>query len=127
MVIFTYGSVAGAVKITIYSDNAGSPGTKLFTEVTYTSTANGWSTIPIPSPYLAPGTYWVVYNMNSSSTSANFITKKTVAGFVRKDIPATYATAFPASGSTWSSLNAGFATCLYFVGVPVEGYAKATK
>ena len=125
--IFTYGSVAGTVSITIYNDNSGSPGTKLFTEVAYTSTANGWSTISIPNTYLAAGSYWVVYNMNSSSASANYITKKTVSGFVRKDIQATYGTAFPASGSTWSSLNSGFASCIYFVGVPVEGYAKAIK
>ena len=77
--------------------------------------------------YLAAGNYWVVYNMNSSSATANFITKKSVTGYTRKDIQATYGTAFPASGSTWSSLNSGYASCLYFVGVPVEGYAKATK
>ena len=32
--IRTYGSASGSVKVTIYTDNAGTPGTKLFTEVT---------------------------------------------------------------------------------------------
>jgi hypothetical protein len=120
--IYTYGSASGQVSITIYSDNAGSPGTKLFTEVTYTSTASGWTTISIPNTYLAAGSYWVVYNLNSSSTSANFITKKSATGYTRKSITATYGTAFPASGSTWTSLANTYADCIYFVGVPVKGY-----
>ena len=84
--IYTYGTNAGNVQITIYNDNSGSPGSALFSAVTYTSTASGWSTVTIPNTYLPAGKYWVVYNLNSSSAAADFITKKSVSGYTRKDI-----------------------------------------
>ena len=125
--IYTYGTAAGGVEITLYNDNSGSPGTVLCGTNTYTSTASGWSAVTIPNTYLAAGKYWVVYNLNSSSASADYITRKTVAGFTRQSQHLNYGTAFPSNSGGWSNLNTGFASCLYVVGVPIEGYAKATK
>ncbi len=128
--IKTYGSVSSTngIKVSIYNDNAGNPGTKLFTEVTATVTANTPSTITIPSTYLPAGTYWLASNMNSTSSTANFITKSTgVAGSVRKFLSGlTFATTFPNNPSV-ATLAAGTQDHIAFIGIPIQGYAKATK
>lgn len=132
--IRTFGTVSSGsnnVKVSIYSDNGtNSPGTLLFTEVSSTVTANTTSTITIPNTYLSAGKYWIAYNMNSSSASANFITKSTgVTGAVRKFQTMTFSTSFPAnpSSGSWTDAAAGVQDDIYFVGVPIQGYAKATK
>ena len=125
--IRTFGSVSGTISVTIYNDNSGTPGTKLFTEVAAVVTANILSTITIPNTFLPAGTYWLAYNMNSSSASANFITKTTTAtGFVRKSMALTYGTSFPNNPGV-SNLAAGNQDHIAFAGVAIEGYAKATK
>ena len=125
--IRTFGTTSGQISVTIYNNNAGVPGTKLFNEVTATVTANTLSTIAIPNTYLAAGTYWLAYDMNSSSASANFVTKNTsVPGYVRRNVALTYGMAFPANPAT-TPLTAGIQDHISFVGVAIEGYAKATK
>ena len=125
--IRTYGSASGTISATIYNDNAGTPGTKLFTEVAASVTANTLSTIIIPNTFLPAGNYWLAYDMNSGSASANFVTKSTgVTGFVRKSVALTYGTAFPNNPAV-GNLASGNQDHIAFVGVAIEGYAKATK
>lgn len=126
--IRTYGSVSGTISVTIYNNNGGTPGTKLFTEVAASVTANTLSTITIPNAFLPAGVYWLAYDMNSSSASANFITKLTTAPgtFVRKSMTLTYGSTFPNNPAV-GNLAAGIQDHIAFVGVPIEGYAKATK
>src|SRR6185312_11830493 len=135
--IKTFGTVSSGtnnVKIAIYRDNGSNlPGTLLFPAVAATVTANNVSTITIPNTYLTPGKYWFAFNMNSNSSSANYITRSSgVSGAVRKftnfnSFP--FSTAFPSNAATLSLTNgaAGTQDMIYLVGVPVEGYAKATK
>ncbi|MEO8416709.1 MAG: SprB repeat-containing protein [Ginsengibacter sp.] len=126
--IRTYGSANGTISVTIYSDNSGVPGTKLFTEVAASVTANTLSTITIPNTFLPAGNYWLAYNMNSGSASANYITKSTgVAGYVRKALGLTYGTTFPNNPTGLSNLAAGNQDHIAFLGVGIQGYAKATK
>lgn len=125
--IRTYGSANGTISVTIYNDNSGTPGSKLFTEVAAAVTANTLSSITIPSTFLAAGTYWLAYDMSSGSASANFITKTTTAtGFVRKSMALTYGTTFPNNPAV-GNLASGNQDHIAFVGVAIEGYAKATK
>ena len=122
--IRTYGNNSGNIKVTIYSDNTGTPGTKLFTEVTASVNANTLSTITIPSTFLPAGTYWLAYNMNSGNSNANYITKSTNARAVRKYVALNYSSSFPNNPTVNSLSNQDH---IAFVGVPIEGYAKATK
>ena len=126
--IKTYGTTNSNIKVSIYDDNAGDPGNPLFTEVAGAGTANSWSTITIPNTYLAAGTYWVVINIQTGNGVGR---RDGVSGALRKfrgTTPFTYAyaTAFPSSGGTWTNAAAGTQNAAYIVGVPVEGYAKAT-
>jgi hypothetical protein len=125
--IKTFGTAGGNVKLAIYTDNSGSPGTKIYGETEFTVTANVPTISTITNTYLPSGTYWLVYNMNSSSTSANFITKNTVSNYARKSITQNYSAAFPGTNATWNPLANTFQDNIALVGVAVEGYAKATK
>jgi hypothetical protein len=127
--IRTFGTASGNVKVSIYNDNGSDyPGTLLFTEVASAVTANTTSTITIPNIYLPAAKYWLAYNMNSASASANYITKNTgVSCPVRKSLVWTYGTSFPISSSSWVDLAAGMQDNICFTGVQTEGYAKATK
>ena len=125
--IRTYGSVSGTISVTIYNDNSGTPGSKLFTEVAASVTANTLSSITIPITFLPAGTYWLAYDMNSGSSSANFITKSTgVTGFVRKSMTLTYGTVFPNNPAV-GNLAAGNQDHIAFTGIAIQGYAKASK
>jgi hypothetical protein len=65
--------------------------------------------------------------MNSSSASDNFITKSTgVTGFIRKTMALTYGNTFPNNPSV-SNLASGNQDHISFVGISIQGYAKATK
>jgi hypothetical protein len=123
--IHTYGTASGNVKVSIYSDSSGNPGSKLFTEVASAVTANTWSNITIPNTYLAPGTYWIVFNCDT----ANAVTHSTgVTGSTRYYKSLTYATAFPSpGGSGWTAGASQTEDCTYISGVQIEGYAKATQ
>ena len=128
--IYTYGTVSGNVKVAIYSDNAGTPGTKLTTEVSDAATANTWNEIPITSTYLPAGTYWIVFAIQ---TQNNIITASAPANASRKGKTWTYSSTFlnnPASsGTILTSIN-DRSDNIYFVGTSAlsqQGYAKATK
>jgi hypothetical protein len=126
--IRTFGSANGTITVTIYNKNgSNSPGTKLFTEVAASVTAGTLSSITIPVTFLPAGTYWLAYNMNSSSSTANFITKSTgVTGFVRKSMALTYGTSFPNNPGV-TNLASGNQDHIAVSGVTIQGYAKATK
>jgi hypothetical protein len=121
--IKTYGTSSGTLSVTLYSDDGNNyPGTKLFTEVSASVTANTWSTITVPTTYLPPGNYWIAFNLSSSSSSANYITKSTgVTGSVRKFQVLTYGTTFPTTltEGSWSPGAAGTEDSTYFVGTEV--------
>jgi hypothetical protein len=125
--IKTFGSVNGTISVTIYNDNGGTPGTKLFTEVASSVTANALSSITIPNTFLPAGNYWLAYDMNSGSSTANFITKSTgVTGYVRKSMALTYGGSFPNNPAV-NNLATGNQDHIAFAGVPIQGYVKATK
>jgi len=136
ILIRTFGTVSSGtnnVKVSIYNDDGFDlPLTLLFPEVSATVTANTTSTITIPNIFLPAGKYWLAFNLNSNNSNANFITKSTgVTGAIRKFTTSNWAfgTAFPTNPShaIWSPGLAGTQDNLYIVGVPIEGYAKATK
>ena len=122
--ITTYGSASGNIKVSIYSDNSGNPGTKLFTEVAAAVTASTPSNITIPNTFLPPGNYWLAFDMNSSSSTANFVTKSTSSGSIRKYVALNYNTTFPNNPAVNNLTNQDH---IALIGVPIEGYAKATK
>jgi hypothetical protein len=123
--ISTYGNASGNVKVTIYGDNSGVPGTRLFTEVASAVASGTWSTITIPFTYLPAGTYWIAFNSDTTkavarSASTGSVPRKWIANY-------TYATAFPDNSASWVNATQMLPDCIFFVGVPVEGYAKATR
>jgi hypothetical protein len=126
-VIHTWGDVSGTVRVTIYTDNSGSPGTKLFTEVQSAVTANTLSTITIPATYLAAGTYWLAYDMSTSDCVRATTTNSPPPAISDRKFQAwTYTTTFPNNAGGWTN-GAGRADCIYIDGVAIEGYAKAIK
>jgi hypothetical protein len=128
MTIKTYGTGGGNVKVSIYSDaGRGTPEALLFTEVASAAATSAWTTITISNIYLPAGTYWIAFN----KSAANGITHAAgVTGAVRLFKSWTYATAFPNPGGTlasWTTAAASTEDSTYFTGVPIQGYAKATK
>jgi hypothetical protein len=126
----TYGNVNGNVQVSIYSDNSGSPGTLQFNAVSSAVTGGVWSSITIPNTYLPAGTYWLAFNTDGPDANANRLTKSTDAtGVVRKFQALTYGTAFPSTpaSASWTNAASGMQDHIYFVGIPIKGYAKATK
>jgi len=127
--IYTWGTGGGNVKVSIYSDSSGSPGTELFTEVASAVSQSAWTAITIPTSahpgqYLAPGTYWIVFNCDT----ANGVTKPTnspASNPARKLQSLPYSSSFSSASGSWAT-GAGVDST-YIVGVPVEGYVKATK
>jgi hypothetical protein len=129
--IHTYGIVSGTVKVSIYSDASGYPGTLLFTEVASAVTQNSWSSIIIPNTYLPAGAYWIAFDLNKTGASANIITlSNNVTGAVRKMQPWQYTTAFPnnPAPASWADAAVGNEDCTYLTGTtPILGYSKATQ
>jgi len=126
--IYTYGTVGGYVKVAIYSDNAGNPGTKLTTEVSDSATANSWNQINITATYLPAGKYWVVFAVPSD----NIITASSPANGSRRGKSFDFHSTFPnnpASSGTILSIG-DRSDCVYFAGAgpqPQQGYIKTTK
>ena len=60
-------SGSGHVKVAIYSDNAGEPGTLLSAVNTSTAVVTGWNSVSIPSTALVSGTYyWLSYTSDAA-------------------------------------------------------------
>jgi hypothetical protein len=122
----TLGRVNGNVRVAIYSDNAGSPGTKLFTEVASAVTANVSSSITISNIFIPTGTYWLAYDMDNANCIGASTASSPSTVLDRKFVALTYGNTFP-SNPTGLSSGTGRADCIYFIAVPIQGYAKATK
>jgi hypothetical protein len=132
--IRTWGTISSGtnnVKVSIYNDATGWPGTLLFTEISSTTTANTWSTIAIPNTYLPAGRYWLAFNTNGIKPNTDFITERTdVPNAGRLYQPYNYGNLFPVNPlpASWTpAANPDAEDDIYFVGVPVEGNAKAIK
>ena len=122
--IKTRGTASTNVKVGIYTHDSANnrPGTLLFTAVASAVTANTWSTISITRTYLAPGDYWIAFNCQATSC----ITTSATTGSTQQYKTLTYTTAFPNPGSTgWTTATTN--PSIYIIGVPIKGYAKATK
>jgi hypothetical protein len=124
--IRTHGTVTSNVKVSIYDHDAVNnlPENLLFTQVASAVTGGSWSTINIPDIYLPAGTYWIAFNCQADY-AITYITQG--SGGVRRYRPLAYANQFPnpAPNTGWTSTTTQ--SSIYFIGVPVEGYAKATK
>lgn len=124
--IMTKGNGGGNVKVSIYSNSAGNvPGTRQCPEIQITGVStSGWTTFDISDIYLPVGTYWIVFNCSV----AKGVGQTNITGPPRRFFAQTYATAFQSDMSAlgWSA-PAGNADATYIVGVPIQGYAKATK
>jgi hypothetical protein len=61
-------TASGTVKVALYADNAGSPGSLLMANNTPASVVAGWNTITLTSPVsVTAGTYyWIAFNSSSS-------------------------------------------------------------
>jgi hypothetical protein len=61
-------------QVALYADNAGKPGTLIASSSSATLVASSWNTAAISAP-ISPSTwYWIAYNTNGTSTSANNLT-----------------------------------------------------
>jgi len=57
----------GSLKVALYSDSSGSPGSALNANNTSTAVVAGWNTISIPSTPVTAGTYyWIAFNSSPS-------------------------------------------------------------
>lgn len=125
--IYTWGNQGGNGKVAIYSDNGGTPGNKLTTEVSISLNNGSWTLHDIADIYLPAGTYWIASNI-------------TVAGGIRatnSSSPSpfqarywkalTYSSAFPATGGSGWNTTSTTPDCIYIQGIQIQGYAKATK
>lgn len=124
--IISSGSGGGNVKVSIYSNAAGNaPGIKLCPEVQVNGVSTSASTTyDISDIFLPAGTYWIVFNCSISKG----VGQTNTTGIPRRFVAQSFATAFQTDMSAlgWSAPG-GNADATYFVGVQIEGYAKATK
>jgi hypothetical protein len=61
-------------QVALYADNAGTPGALIASSASATLNPSSWNTVAISAP-ISPSTwYWIAYNTNGSSTSANDLT-----------------------------------------------------
>ena len=122
--ISTYGTAAGNVMVSIYSDNNGYPGTLLFTAVANpVPTANTWDSAVIPTTYLAPGNYWLAFD----SSAANVVRYQTApASTIQFTQALTYGTAFPVNptAGSWTTVTARAAK-INFTGVSTQSSPNA--
>jgi hypothetical protein len=103
-------SAPGNVKVAVYSDSSGSPGTRLNAVNTSTPVVAGWNTITFPSTALTTSSYyWLAFNSETSivcyNTSAGTLSYKALP--FSSDLPASAGTGFTSSGSL--GLLAGWA------------------
>jgi hypothetical protein len=131
--IRTYGNAGGNAKVAIYDHDAANnrPDDRLFTEVASAVNNGSWTTFTITDIYLPPGTYWIVANMSVTNGIRRDIGIGTTNQRIRTSSGYAYANSFPANGSavTWYYIGTGNESLddMYFVGVSIQGYAKATK
>jgi phosphotransferase system IIB component len=97
-------TTTGNVKVALYTDNSGSPGTLINANNTGAAVITGWNNITIPSTAVISGTnYWIAYN---STTNCVGYYSSPGGGAVFRAL--SYSTDFPAlagAGFTTSSGN----------------------
>ncbi len=126
---FMYQNVTGAtgtMHIGLYTDASG-PGSLVTGSdggAITLSASSGWINYNVTSFYLAPGTYWIGFAF-SANLPANWNRKAATATQYYK-LGVGYA-ALPATWPTGSSNITNGPISMYFAGVPIQGYAKATK
>jgi hypothetical protein len=106
-------TTGGNVKVALYNDASGSPGTLITANNTGASVSAGWNNISLPSTPINSGQYyWIAFN--SDVNCVGFIAS-TGSGLAFR--PFSYATDFPASAGTgfstytiYHSLTAGWGT-----------------
>ncbi len=126
---FMYQNVTGAtgtMHIGLYKDASG-PGSLVTGSdggAITLSASSGWISYNVNPFFLAPGTYWIAFTF-SASLPANWNRKAATATQYYK-LGVGYA-ALPATWPSGSNNTTNGPISMYFVGVPIEGYAKATK
>jgi preprotein translocase subunit SecG len=66
--VSVYSANSGHVKVAIYADNNGAPGTFLVANNAATTVTGGqWTTISVGPTSLAAGTYWIAFNEDANS------------------------------------------------------------
>lgn len=117
--IHTRGTASGNVKVNLFSDSSG-PSSKLLTTVAGAVTGSSWKTFTVGPYYLPTASYW----LSAKTDTAQGITYTSTTGGTSDYKSNTYANDFATSGWTTGRTNQD---STYFVGVRIEGYAKATK
>ena len=106
-------SDTGNVKVAIYSDNSGQPGSLLSAVNTTTAVVAGWNDITITStPVVSGNYYWLGFNSDSQRVCLHFgsgITKFRPATYGSFTFPSS-AGSFTRSVSSWYPLIAGWGT-----------------
>jgi len=105
--------VNSQVKVAIYSDNGGSPGSRLVNNDTAQNVSPGWNTLSIPSLTVTNGTYYWLAVAIKDTGASQFIwggTMKWQVGitFSSFAFPATAGSGLP--GGSYTELVAGWAT-----------------
>jgi hypothetical protein len=91
--------VSGVIKVALYTDNAGSPGTIIKTGEGTNSVVAGWNDIVFPTVVIVSGTsYWLAYN-----TQVSGIVSAATTGGTRKHIAGSFDIAFMDNPVTTSS------------------------
>jgi len=89
-------TTAGSVKVALYTDSTGSPGTLINANNTGASVIAGWNNISIPSTAVTLGTnYWIAFN-----SSVNCVGNSAFTGGALLYRAFGYSTDFPASAGT---------------------------
>ncbi|MFF4652473.1 Ig-like domain-containing protein [Streptomyces sp. NPDC001380] len=61
-------------QVALYSDNANAPGTLIAKSASAALTANSWNTVAVSATVKPNTAYWLAYNTNASSSTANNMT-----------------------------------------------------
>jgi len=94
---------SGTVKVGIYADTSGIPGTLIVANEAGASVVPGWNTISLTSTPVISGTdYWIAYN--SSANCVGYYSSPG-GGLIFRSL--TYATIFPSSAGTGFSTSSG--------------------
>lgn len=124
--ISSYGQASGNVEIAIYTDNSGVPGNLISgTEVSASVTGGVWSQVTIPNTYLAAGTYWIVFDIDTAEAITSLSSGQTV-GRIFQSWEFTSGLPSTAPSSGWTASGTPY-DCTYFTGYQIDGYATATK
>ncbi len=124
--IETWGNAGGNAKVTIYDHDPvkNAPKTKLFPEVASAVNNGSWTIFSFPKIFLPGGTYWIVFDISVNNGIRAYSTIPNKRVWTSE----AYANAFPSVIGTveWGGA-ADRQDCTYIIGVPIAGYAKATK